>query len=357
MKILLLGDPIDNQNAGIHVYTRELAKALARVNRGKHELFLFREKSDDPIEGFSEFSFPNIHYPIGYASFRLFLQLPLKMRGLRPDVVIEPAHFGPFNTPKGAKRVTIIHDLTPILFPEHHRWHSQFLQKVFLKGILKRADWILANSAYTRDDVKKHYPFTKKKVDFIYPGANPNIRYTDKKPQSVSGDYFLYVGTIEPRKQISALLEMYQLWRTKGLGNQKLVIAGAWGWKSDGVKQAVNDHPFKADIITPGFVPDEELASLYSHTDLFIYPSLYEGFGFPVLEAIRCKAKVLCSNNSSLPEVGGDLVNYISSTDPETFALDVRNALSKEKADYSTRINRFSWDNMAFDLLYRLEGL
>ena len=134
MRVAILADPIDNQNAGIHVFTRKMVNAMIRNNPG-HKIILIREKIDSNLKGVKQIALPNIHLPVGYASLRLFFIVPFVLHRNKADVVIEPAHFGPFNLLPKIKRVTIIHDLTPILFPNLHRWHSQFLQKIFLKSM------------------------------------------------------------------------------------------------------------------------------------------------------------------------------------------------------------------------------
>src|SRR6185295_4219377 len=124
----------------------------------------------------------NTRLPIGFASLRLFFIVPFILRRKKADVVLEPAHFGPFNLSKKIKRVTIIHDLTPILFPELHRWHSQILQKIFLRGILNKANLIITNSENTSKDVCRVYPSNCSKVKRIYPGISDSF-----KPSNIPG--------------------------------------------------------------------------------------------------------------------------------------------------------------------------
>jgi len=162
MRIVILADPLDNQNAGVHIFTREFIHALVKYDT-ENEYILIREKRDENLS-LKQIEVPNIRLPIGFASLRLLFIIPLIVRRLKPDVVLEPAHFGPFNLPKRIKRVTVIHDLTPIIFPQFHRWHSQILQKLFLDRILRNADMVLTNSEHTSQDVEKYYPVTKGKI-------------------------------------------------------------------------------------------------------------------------------------------------------------------------------------------------
>lgn len=322
MRIAIIADPLDNQRAGVHVYVRELINELAR-NPGPHEFILIREKVDPKLD-LQQIAVPNIHLPIGYASLRLFFLIPRLIRRLEVDAVFEPAHFGPFNLPKEVMRITMIHDLTPILFPQFHRWHSQLLQRLFLKGILRRANLILSNSRNTERDLHRVYPFTRNKVKTILLGRNESFRADNgsgfRAHFSISSPYFVYVGTVEPRKNLTLLLEAYTLFRKRARARVQCVLVGQAGWKHEDFDQALKAHPYREDIIVTGYVSKEYLLQAYTQSIALIYPSVYEGFGFPILEAFSCGTNVICPDNSSLPEVGGELAYYYSTYNVEGLA-------------------------------------
>jgi len=282
-------------------------------------------------------------------------------------VVIEPAHFGPFNLKSKIKRVTVIHDLTPILFPEMHRWHSQFLQKVFLKRILNRADLIITNSDNTTNDLCKVYPENCDKTKRIYPGISELFR-TQTKPEilvkyGIKEDYFLSVGTIEPRKNLNMLLEAYKIFREASEHMVSLVITGGKGWKSESFFEALEHHPFRNDIVMTGFIDTEDLPVLYSHAKALIYPSKYEGFGFPVAEAMQCGCPVITSEISSLPEVGGDAVLYVPVGDTDKLTEQMIKISSDENLAETMskkgveKVSMFNWDDFGKDLWESLENL
>ncbi|MFK5982011.1 MAG: glycosyltransferase family 1 protein [Flavobacteriaceae bacterium] len=354
MKIAILADPLDNQNAGVHIYTKSLVNELLKRNDG-HEYILVRQKKDPSLKNVQQIIIPNINLPIGYASFRLFFIIPLLLIKNKVDVVFEPAHFGPFNLLKKIKRITFIHDLTPIKFPEYHRWHSQILQKIFLKSILKKTNLILTNSKNTSLDLEYYYPFTKGKNKTILLGKESIyqpiqdiklIQSLDVKPP-----YFLNVGTIEPRKNLLNLLSAYTLFVEQSNKPHTLVLAGGMGWKTEEFKEVLNNHPYRSKIILLGYVSKKILPTLYTHAEAFIYPSVYEGFGFPVLEALACGTDVICSNTSSLPEVGGKAANYCnphSSIEIKDKMLKITNYTIQEK-EYHRQKNLeqsklFSWE-------------
>jgi len=366
MRIVILADPLDNQSAGVHIFTREFISALLKYDPA-NEYILIREKRDEnlPIQ---QIEVPNIRLPIGFASIRLFFIIPLIIKYLSPDVVIEPAHFGPFNLAKRIKRVTVIHDLTPIIFPRFHRWHSQILQKIFLGRILKNADMVLTNSEHTSQDVEKYYPITKGKTLSGLLGKEELYQPTDSRQyleqKQINAPYFLFVGTIEPRKNLLILLEAFEEYKKSDKENTKLLLVGGNGWKSETFVEALKQHPNRIDIIRPGYVEKQYLPELYSHSKAFIYPSLYEGFGLPILEAMACGAIVITSNVSSMPEVGGEAAYYInpSLSDSLVEKMRVVSNLSsiqiierKEKSIAQAAL--FSWKDFALNFTTNLKKL
>ena len=360
MKIAILADPLDNQSAGVHSYTRQLVDALLSFDHD-HEIILIREKRDPAQTGVRQIIVPNTRLPIGFASFRLFFLIPLILIRHRVDVVIEPAHFGPWNLPRSVTRVTVIHDLTPILFPQYHRWHSQLLQRIFLKGILRRTDLILSNSGHTTGDLYRMFPFTHGKVETLPLGRDQffspttdrsclNVRRMDRL-------YFLFVGTLEPRKGLATLLEAYRIFRSQTRRIIQLVIIGGRGWKLADLEQQIEDHPNKYDILWEGFVSKECLRQWYSHSRALIYPSEYEGFGLPVLEGLACGTNVICTDSSSLPEVGGDLAYYFPVGDTAALAAQMH-VVDRQGAEVLDRrregpayADRFSWEEYVIRLL------
>ncbi len=366
MRIVILADPLDNQNAGVHIFTREFIHALVKYDT-ENEYILIREKRDEnlPLE---QIEVPNVHLPIGLASIRLFFIIPLIIRRLKPDVVLEPAHFGPFNLPKRIKRITVIHDLTPIIFPQFHRKHSQILQKIFLGRILRNADMVLTNSEHTSRDVEKYYPVTKGKIvsgllgkEELYQPTNSR-QYLEQK--ELNSPYFLFVGTIEPRKNLLILLEAFADYKKTDNEDTKLILVGGNGWKSESFLEALNKHPNRTDIIRPGYVEKKYLPELYSHCKAFIYPSLYEGFGLPILEAMACGAIVITSDVSSMPEVGGEAAFYINPSLSSSLLtqMEVVSNLSPaeivdRKSNSIEQASQFSWEEFAMNFKRNVERL
>jgi glycosyltransferase involved in cell wall biosynthesis len=360
VKIAILADPLDTQYAGIHIYTRELVRALVSAGSA-HSFVIVRSRKRNEFPGAEELVVPVIKQIPGQQSLRLFLQIPLKLARMGVDLVIEPSHFGPFNLPKRIRRVTVIHDITPILFPKLHVFHSQLLQRIFLPGIMRRADHIITNSDYTTQDLNRHFPLSKGKTIRAYPGREAIFRPVDQPgipaKYGIHGPYFLYVGTIEPRKNLTVLLAAYKIFRQEHSQAAHLVIVGKRGWKSEAFFDELESNPFRQDIHLPGYVAREDLPALYSHAEAFVYPSVYEGFGLPVLEAMSCETACILSDRTSLPEVGGDAAIYFDPEDPRMLAAhlirmveekDLRRRLAAAGLE---RAKTFSWESTARTIL------
>lgn len=349
--VAILADPLDDQNAGIHVYTREAIDALLQCDQFNY-ILIRQKKGIYDSQNVQEIVIPT-NQSLLDKFIRTFIKIPRLIKKLNPDIVIEPAHFGPFNIQKRIKRVTIIHDLTPIKFPHWHRLHSQLLQRFFLRGILKRASLVLTNSKNTLKDLNSHYPFTSEKSIMIYPGIDPSYSVPEKEIGLKKEPFLLFTGTIEPRKNLITLLKAYQLFREQNKNKFKLIITGGKGWKSDEFYSELEQHPFFEDIELKGYVSKEELKELYKKATVFIYPSLYEGFGFPVAEAMNCGAPCIASQSSSLTEVGGDAVLYFNPENVNELAQNILAITESEKLQKELIIkgkiqaNKFKWSNFA----------
>ena len=366
MRIAIIADPIDNQQAGVHVYTREMIKALLAQDK-MNEYILIRQKRDQQFGAVKQLIVPSISLPIGFASFRLFFIIPLLCIWHRVDAVIEPAHFGPFNLPRRIKRITVIHDLTPLLMPTLHRWHSQLLQRWFLPAILRRAALIVTNSQHTAADVHRLFPFAVTKTIVCYPGVEERFKPTIDPhilaQYGIKQPYFLYVGTIEPRKNLAALVLAFDEFMSRSQRPYTLVIAGAKGWKYKAFFKVLStlQHSDKVSVI--GYVDDASLPALYSMCEAFFYVSQYEGFGFPVAEAMACGVLSVVSNNSSLPEVGGDAVHYWNTTDTNDLASLMQTItnhtldLDSIKTKSIAQAKQFSWAAYGRLLSERINGL
>lgn len=354
--ISVLNDP---QRTGIAVYVYELVSALLRHNQ-KDQFFLFAIsplKAVKVIESLEFKKYKNVEIKIIKIPARLFRRIFLLWQGLNwPPIdwlVKDIDVFHSFNwylPPKSKlKIVATVFDLTALLFPGLHHDRTVQLDRIRFERIRRYADLVLTISDNSKKDFLRLYPGCQ--VEVVNPAASSafkrasNQRTISKVLQkySLSPNYYLSVATLEPRKNLIALIEAYMLTNL----TDPLVLIGVEGWKSEKIVKLAQTHYPK--IRLTGFVPVGELPILYQNARCLIYPSLYEGFGIPVLEAMSCGTAVICSNSSALPEVGGGAVLYVNPKSKKS----IRDALIKITKDEKSRqnlikmglkqANKFSW--------------
>jgi glycosyltransferase involved in cell wall biosynthesis len=221
------------------------------------------------------------------------------------DLFHSTAHLspGPMKTPM----VLTVHDMTNFLFPQMYKWTNQINRCRQLKRGFRQAERIIAVSKSTRDDLIRLFPETKSKVRVIYEGADPVFHPHPEVDRASIGIHFeepfiLWVGTTSPRKNLQGLLEAFREIHSRGC-HPYLVFVGQRGWKDHSIFDFIHRHRLDHYIHLAGYQPHHKLPLYYSACAAFVFPSLYEGFGLPVLEAMACGAPVLASRNSSLPEL------------------------------------------------------
>ncbi|MCD6109683.1 glycosyltransferase family 4 protein [bacterium] len=267
--------------------------------------------------------------------------------------------------PTKKKTVAFIHDLTTLRFPEYHLAKNKILYHFRFKNIKKYADAILTNSNHTKNDIIKYLRIPENKIHVTYFGAHKRFRHIPDKLEinktlrkySIDSPYICYVGTIEPRKNLINLLKAFKHLKTKKKIPHKLVLVGKDGWFFEEIYKTIEKLDLKNDIIRTGFTPDEDIPFLLNGAETFIYPSFYEGFGLPVLEALACGVPTITSNNSSLPEVGENAVKYVNPEDPIDIANKMFEFLNSkdEQKKYSElaikQASKFSWESCAKETL------
>ncbi len=308
MKIGVITDSIDDQSAGVGTYARGLAQALPATASG-HEVTFVHRRPDEFYRGRSELVFP------GWGSKLVRKQL-LMSRALGDagfDLVHETFHFPPFLAPARFVKVMTIHDMTPFVQPRRNMSLRNWLwHRLLLPPLARRADHILTDSEHSRRDIVKTIGLPPDRVSVAHLAADEQFRPRSLEEQERARStyrlperFLLFVGTIEPRKNLVRLVRAYER-AAPALGDVGLVIAGSLGWRYGPILDAVRRSPAGSRICLPGPIAGEDLPAVYSAALAFVYPSLYEGFGLPPLEAMQCGCPVITSNVSSLPEVVGD---------------------------------------------------
>ncbi len=291
-----------------------------------------------------------------------------ELRARPPDVFFTPAHVIPVGIDVPA--VATVHDLGYEHFPQAHprrqlaylRWSTRHNARV--------ARRVIADSRATAADLTRFYGTSPTKIDVVYPAIDPDLRRVEDAAQiaavcaryGIKRPYLLYLGTLQPRKNLVRLVEAYAASGLYGDG-YSLVLAGKAGWLAEPLLVAVSGLPSAArsQVLLPGYVDDADKAALLSGAAALIFPSLYEGFGFPVLEAQACGTPVVCSNTSSLPEVTGERALLVDPLDAAALAAAMERVvgdrvLRRELVERGyLNVERFRWESAAERVLQQLE--
>lgn len=248
--------------------------------------------------------------------------------------------------PRRAKLTATLHDLTCWLMPELHTAANVRADRGFAENILQRAGGLIAVSENTRQDAIRLLGIAPEKIETIYSGIARE--YFNSRAIQRARPYVLYVGTIEPRKNLDTLLDAWKQLRPELRESCELVIAGPQGWGSEKTLARV-----KAEAVYLGYVPEADLPGLVAGAAAFVYPSLYEGFGFPVAQAMAAGVAVLTSNTSCLPEIAGDAALLADPRSATEIACGLARLLESEslRKDLAergrARARQFSWENCA----------
>lgn len=360
------------RRSGVEEYAVGLLSALFRVDRENEYVLFFNEWRRTPVDFSWAETYPNV-------SVRRF-RIPNKLLNLslwyfghpRLDRMIggADAFFFPnvnFMAVSPDVRVfATAHDLSFEAYPETFSWKQRVWHFILApRRFFRRADRIFAVSESTRDDLRVRYGIPEKKVSVVLSGIDSSFREYDrndpkmlavKEKYGLPFTFVLSLGAFEPRKNLVSVVHAFEALRRARhpkLEKVVLVLAGVSGWKEKEIMRAVEHSPFRGNIILPGFIDPEDKPAFYNLASAFVYPSLYEGFGFPVLETMACGAPVVTSNSSSLPEVAGEAGIL---TDPhrpdelfralEAVLLDRKLAERLRKRGIA-RAKTFSWERAA----------
>lgn len=328
-KILIDGLPLLSPLAGIGRYTYENAKRFRNKSEleiwfdyGFHSTTLYSDETQ--IQFIPEKNIRLLRRIINKVFFAKKIVRYIKsslafFSQNRYDIYWQP-NFIPVNGVKSKNTVTSVHDFSFMLQPQWHpKERLEYFNENFLKNI-KNSDHIITGSYYTKQEILKYLDFPDEKITVIYHGVDHTLfrlypsesLLQTKKKYDLPDSFVLFVGSIEPRKNLLILLKAYTQLAEDIKQNLPLVLVGFKGWQNKEIMQEIQYN--KKHVIYLGYLSDEELAHVYNLASIFVYPSLYEGFGIPPLEAMACGTPVIASRVSSLPEVCKDAALYI---DPE----------------------------------------
>lgn len=353
---------ISKYPSGIGVYLQSIL-AQIHATDDNHEYYLY---SNVEMEG----KIPDDHrfqiriVPGRIGTLWLRYQIPREVRNDHLDVFWGTQHILPKRV-KGVRQVLTVHDLALLINPKWGSTVNAIMQNVFLRASVRDADFIFADSKSTEQDLKRICRVVPDRIRTIYLGGTKDDGFCQddedgkaaQKGNEVS-PYFCYVGTIEPRKNLETIVRAFEILASEE-ADLHLILAGGLGWKYKGILSLVQNSAYKDRIFMPGYVSAKEKYHLYSDALAFLFPSHYEGFGIPVLEAMTVGCPVITDRISSLGEVAGDAALYVEDeNDPELLADKMRiimNMSSDERMRMieagKVQAGNFTWENCSKETL------
>jgi glycosyltransferase involved in cell wall biosynthesis len=317
---------LPNKLEGFGWYTHELANRMASMHPEHSFLFLFDRPFDERF-----IYAPNVtpvvvrppaRHPI---LFYLWFEwaLPRVMKRWKADVFFSPDSLLSLRT--SIPTVLTVHDVIPLQMPDQLKWIHRVYYQHYLPAFIQRADRILTVSEYTKKSIVETTGAEPGKIQVVYNGCREIFRPIPKAEQEMvrekysKGDlYFFYTGAIHPRKNIPFLISAFNRFKERTNAPVKLLLAGRYAWKTGPVLDALEQSPWRADIILLGYVEDSDLASIMASAFAVVYPSISEGFGLPILEAMCCDIPVITSSTTAMPEVAGNAALMIDPYKEET---------------------------------------
>lgn len=349
---------LKNKLEGIGWFTFETLKRITSDHPEHEFIFIFdRSFSDDFI--FSQNITPVVVPPPARHPVLFYLwfefSIPYILKKYRADVFVSPDGYLSLRTK--IPQLAVIHDLSFLHRPEDLPGMKSRYYNYFFPLFARKASRIATVSAFSKSDIAASYGIDHSKIDVVYDGINEGFKPTTYREKELirekftGGDaYFLYVGALHPRKNIEGLLRAYEAFRQKHTGNVKLLIAGGSMHKTAEIYKVLENLRYRDDVVFAGRVAESDLILIYGAALALVYVPFFEGFGMPIAEAMSAGVPVICSNTTSMPEVGGDAVLY---ADPRDIG-QIRDAMLQMAENPSLRADliekghrqqtKFSWD-------------
>jgi glycosyltransferase involved in cell wall biosynthesis len=352
------------RGTGIGTYTYQLISSLNNLDRLNEYMLFMPESSSCDISFNRNFQINNITEG-NKSNFWDEVNIPTILMDKDIELYHVPQNGVGLPKDKHCPFVITLHDVIPYKMPETVGDNYLRIFNEEMPNIVSRCDGIITVSQFSKEDISKAFCFPKEKIFVTHLAAEDIYRPLDKKDcsdliksrYSIDGDYILYVGGFSPRKNIVGLIEAFSKLKTKYKKDIKLVIAGKQGKSYAIYKKRTQDLGVEDSVIFPGFIDVDHLPHLYNASKLLAYPSFYEGFGLPPVEAMACGVPVITSNVTSIPEILGDSAVFINPNDVDQLCTSMYNVLSSEELAESlilkglVRSSELSWNKTAKNTL------
>lgn len=350
--------------SGIARYTQLLVNSLAKSPKTTicGSYFNFLNRQQEPVVDSKVIREKNIFFPLRvYAKMNsLFKVPPFDLFKKRVDLTIHP-NFTLWPTIKSKYTATVIHDLTYIHYPELVENKNLPHLKRVVPIAIEKSDFIITISQTMEKEIEQIFNVDSKRI-IVTPIPPDEVFYkksqreVHKKYSIPTNKYILFIGNLEPRKNLSTLVKAYRLLPKDVKENYSLVIGGGKGWSFEETEKLIESGPENENIIKIGFVDQQDLPALYQKASLFVLPSLYEGFGMPILEALASNCQVLASDIPILRETGGDVITYAQPNDPSDFSEKINLCLNTKihQSSVKRHLSKFSWDKNVNNILKKI---
>jgi len=351
----------EKQTSGIPMYVRTLLKELAQIDL-ENEYILYSHKDfafDLPSAKWKKRSGAKTRY----GSVWMQAELPFWVKEDSIDLFWGTQHILPLMMPSRIKAVLTVHDLVHYIFPKTMKPLNLLINKMIIPPSIHRTDAVVAISNWTLSDVRKYLNPQNKIMEVVHLGVgNPfhprnaqESKEAMKKKFGIPNDFLLTVGTFEPRKNIAGIINAFSLIASKI--PHDLVVVGQHGWKNRHVVRQIELSDIRRRIHMVGYLSDEILPVMYSAADVFVFPSLYEGFGLPPLEAMACAVPVVASNVSSIPEIVGKAALLVDPHNPVEIADGILKIINNSSVRFELigrglhQASTFTWGGTARRML------
>lgn len=371
MKILFDLTSLDDNFSGIERFALNISKAFIEENKDNSYILVFKNRIHDEFKDISEKE--NVEIKIINGKNKLItsqIKLPINLYKIKADKYIFLAFPAPVLFHKKGI-INAIHDMTAWLYPETMSKQGLLLFKTLIKKAMKNSERIITVSNNSKKDIKAIFPNSKIPIDIIYNGIDEKFLTFDrndmklkeiKDKYKINFEYILCLGTLEPRKNINLLIDAYIDLKKNREFKSKLVLVGRKGWKYNSILEKIKENNLEDEIIFTGFVDDDDLPYVYNGAKCFVFPSIYEGFGIPIIEAMSVGVPVIASNTSSIPEVVGENGMLFESNNKEDlkknllefFELD-ENKIKTLKEKGLSRSREFKWNDEVKKMNYNLK--
>ncbi len=319
--------------AGKGWYTYNLVSELLKLDK-ENQYILYTDQEENGLSPHKNAEVRLITEP----SWKWHLAVIKDLKKEKPDLFFAPtSYIIPALVPKSIKTVITVHDLVAYYFPKTHSLKATLIERSTLRKALKKASAVLVVSENTKKDLLKKFRYPENKIFVTYCAASDVYKHKPsehelediQKRLKLPANFILGVSTLEPRKNFALLIKSFVVIKRK-FPEYKLVLVGKRGWKMKAIEEAVQHYQLQDDVIFTGYLEDQDLRRIYALAKVFVFPSLYEGFGIPPLEAMASGCPVVSSNAASLPEVVGEAGLLIDPTNSLKFADAIASIITNE---------------------------